>query len=90
MRAWGGRAATALARLCIETYGTTCHLCTYPGADTADHVIPRSKGGTNAITNLRPAHGACNSARGNMDLVEWFERHPKPSQRVAPSRRWFG
>lgn len=39
---------------------------------TLDHVIPRSKGGTNALRNLRLACSPCNSERGNLDaeLVE--------------------
>lgn len=90
MKGWQGRAAVALTRLCLETYGTTCHLCGEPGADTADHVIARNRGGTNAISNLKPAHGSCNSARGDMDLAEWFAKHPKRSASVVPSRRWFG
>ena len=42
-----------------------CLLCGYPGADTVDHLVPVSKGGSNADANLRPAHRVCNSRRGN-------------------------
>lgn len=42
-----------------------CHLCGQPGADTLDHLVPLSKGGTNDPSNLRPAHRACNSRKGN-------------------------
>lgn len=35
-----------------------------PGCFTRDHVIPRSRGGTDDIGNLRPAHHRCNSQRG--------------------------
>ena len=34
---------------------------------SVDHVIPRAKGGTNAETNLQPAHSLCNSIRGTRD-----------------------
>lgn len=37
-----------------------CHLCGGPGADTLDHVVPLTAGGTNQPSNLRPAHRACN------------------------------
>lgn len=30
-----------------------------------DHVIPRAKGGSNAVENLRLAHRRCNSRRGS-------------------------
>ena len=42
-----------------------CSLCGEPGATTVDHIIPVSRGGTGAITNLRPAHLKCNSGRGD-------------------------
>lgn len=32
---------------------------------TRDHVKPRSKGGSDAIANQRPAHKVCNESRGN-------------------------
>ena len=32
---------------------------------TRDHVIPRSKGGPDALSNLRLAHYSCNSRRGD-------------------------
>ena len=38
-------------------HGDVCWLCGRPGADTVDHVAPLSEGGTNAMSNLRPAHG---------------------------------
>ncbi|WP_184922668.1 HNH endonuclease [Saccharothrix ecbatanensis] len=45
-----------------------CHLCGLSGADTADHIIPRSMGGDHSIDNLAPAHSHCNYARGNKEL----------------------
>lgn len=33
-------------------------------ATSADHIVPRSRGGTNDLTNLRAACRHCNSARG--------------------------
>ena len=56
-----------------------CWLCGAPGADTLDHVTPVSRGGTNDPANLRPAHRACNSERGN--------GRPAPPPR-PPSRAW--
>lgn len=65
---WGGRKAQQFVTLTLETYGTTCRLCGLPGADSADHIVPRSKGGAvYDLTNLRPAHRRCNEARGNRD-----------------------
>lgn len=74
-RAWGGRHSMLLVRLTLATYGTRCHLCGTTGATTADHLVPRSKGGGDDLANLRPAHLSCNSARGAMDLGEWRASH---------------
>ena len=62
----------------ITTYGTDCHLCGNPvdldaprkigteGLEYSlhiDHLVPISKGGDDALRNLRPAHGICNSKK---------------------------
>lgn len=63
---WGGRKAQQYVRLTLETYGTVCWLCGFPGANTADHIIPRSLGGAVFnLDNLGPAHKNCNESRGN-------------------------
>ena len=43
------------------------YLCQYCGADanTVDHVLPVSKGGTDEPDNLLAACNRCNSSRGN-------------------------
>ncbi|MFW0787875.1 HNH endonuclease signature motif containing protein [Gordonia sp. CPCC 206044] len=56
--------------------GWRAHDYVGPEADSADHIKPRAKGGTNVIGNLAPVHTGCNSARRDMDLDEWFARHP--------------
>lgn len=89
MSSWGGRKAQQLTKLCIARYGNTCHLCGRPGATTADHLIPRSHGGTDDLENLRPAHARCNYARKNMSLAEWRRKYPiNLEKRAPPSRNW--
>lgn len=87
-----GRKRQRTVALVLATYGTGCHLCGQAGADSADHVVPRSKGGPLwDLDNLRPAHLSCNKARGALDLDEWFTRHPLPDPDrppLAPSRKW--
>lgn len=58
-----------------ERDGSICQLCDEPVdldldaraamSATLDHIVPRSLGGTNEPANLRLAHRACNSKRGN-------------------------
>lgn len=56
-----------------------CHICglvipdsvtsrTHGLFGTVDHVIPRSKGGRNILTNRRAAHRLCNMVKGNKPL----------------------
>lgn len=58
----------AMQQRVAETYGTRCWL-QFPGctqrADTMDHVMPFSKGGSDSLKNLRPACRHCNSLRAD-------------------------
>lgn len=88
---WGGRLAQRLTAECLAFWGTDCHLCPDRSspATTADHVIPRSKGGRDVLANLRPAHHACNVARRDLWLHQWFALHPLPAEPALPaSRKW--
>lgn len=93
MSKWGGSLAAGLVRATLATYGDRCHLCGRPGADSADHVVPRERGGPDTLANLRPVHHnarpRCNRRRGAMTMQEWRHRHglPDPPD-LAPSRDW--
>lgn len=39
---------------------------------TIDHIIPRSKGGTNDMDNIFMICKGCNSSKRDMDDLEWF------------------
>lgn len=54
-------------------------ICWYCGKEvgaraelTADHVIPRAKGGDSSLDNLVMVCRSCNSSKGKMDLLEWY------------------
>jgi len=51
-------------------------LCTYCGerADTIDHIIPVSKGGTGEVDNLTPACRSCNSKKHTMTLEAFMQK----------------
>lgn len=66
---WGGRKAQQYVHKTLAEYGTICHLCGLPGANSADHVIPIAAGGAvYNLLNLGPAHRRCNYARGKRPL----------------------
>jgi hypothetical protein len=58
---WGGRKAQAWVAAVLAEYGTTCHLCHHGGADSADHLVPRSHPTLGralqfVVSNGRPVH----------------------------------
>jgi 5-methylcytosine-specific restriction endonuclease McrA len=49
-------------------HGARCGLCGLPmraGDAVSDHIVPRSKGGPDALWNLWLAHAECNRKKGN-------------------------
>ncbi|WP_203025215.1 MULTISPECIES: HNH endonuclease [unclassified Frankia] len=78
------------ARAQVLAESDTCHLCGHAGADAADHLVPRSRGGAvDDPNNLAPIHGVagcptcgrkCNSERG---------AKPLSAVRVPTSIDWY-
>ena len=69
----------------LDLYGEDCHICNTPIDFSAskkvgvgnwriglhmDHLIPLSKGGSDTIDNVRPAHGECNLTKNAKVLQE--------------------
>jgi 5-methylcytosine-specific restriction endonuclease McrA len=55
---------------CVE-FGWHCQICgkeLTKDTVTIDHIVPISKGGTNAIENLQPLCERCNSKKGNRSM----------------------
>jgi hypothetical protein len=63
--------------------------CTYCGASDAplqiDHVQPKSRGGTDQLSNLRLACVSCNQSKNNLELREWLASWlpPKKAKELA-------
>lgn len=57
----------------------------HPLAFTVDHIIPLIEGGTNALSNLRPAHRRCNSARNRRLSTEQLPRNVRDFGMAAVS-----
>jgi len=63
-------------------FGRTCVYCGARGNGVrleVEHVIPRSRGGSNRVSNLALACTACNSAKGTMTATEFG--HPAVEKR---------
>ena len=62
----------------LEKWGRTCAYC---GAKDVpleiDHIHPRSKGGTDKISNLTLACHSCNQKKGSRNLSEFLEKKPE-------------
>ena len=63
----------------------TCHYCGQE-ANTVDHVIPISKGGTDEASNMVAACIKCNSGKRDRMTPTFFERAGKPT---TPIRKIF-
>jgi len=57
------------------------HKCVYCGADNVpleiDHIYPKSKGGSNRVSNLTLACHPCNQAKGNKLLEQFLKTKPE-------------
>lgn len=68
----------------VAQHGDRCYICgietvryqwgvsprDQPNAQTCDHLIPTSKGGTDDLDNLRIACVACNRAKGDIPCLD--------------------
>jgi len=64
-------------KLVYQKNNSICYLCDKyiePIDFTIDHVIPRSKGGTNDLVNLMPTHKECNYKKGNKILKQQLNK----------------
>jgi hypothetical protein len=60
-----------LREVVFDRDGTECRYCG-DEANTVDHVVPLSRGGTNDLSNLTPACKPCNSSKRDRLVEEWL------------------
>lgn len=59
----------------LKRFHGRCGYCGIAHAElTVDHVVPTSKGGGNALSNLMPACLDCNRLKGNLTVEEFRAR----------------
>ena len=65
---------TQLRQLILERDNFTCQYCgDKDGPFEADHVMPKSRGGTDDESNLLCACRTCNRSKKDRTPEEWFE-----------------
>ena len=52
-----------------------------------DHIHPRSKGGSDCVSNLTLACRPCNRRKANWDVVEFLAEDPKRLARIEAQRK---
>lgn len=71
----------------LEKFGRRCAYCGKEGIPLeVEHVVPRSRGGSNRASNLALACRECNEAKGNKLPDEWLDELKK-SKRSADKKR---
>jgi len=60
----------------------TCHYCGQE-ANTVDHLIPISKGGTDEASNMVACCTQCNSSKRDRMTPSFFERNSRPSTPIG-------
>lgn len=72
----------------LEKWGRECAYCGSKNVPlTIDHIHPRSKGGSNRVSNLTLACSTCNQRKGNIDVAEFLSHDPLKLARIEKQRK---
>jgi 5-methylcytosine-specific restriction endonuclease McrA len=67
----------------LEKWGRKCVYCDAQGVPLEiDHIHPRSKGGSDRVSNLTLACRSCNQRKANRDVFEFLAKDPKRLARI--------
>lgn len=67
----------------LEKFNRTCAYCGVKNVPLeVEHIKPRSKGGSNRVSNLTIACVSCNQAKSNLDIQEFLADKPSILKRV--------
>ncbi len=72
----------------LEKYNRTCQYC--QAMDTPleiEHIIPKSKGGSDRVSNLTLACRPCNEKKGNRSIEDFLKRKPDILKRVLANAK---
>jgi hypothetical protein len=72
----------------LEKWDRTCAYCNASSVPLeVEHIVPKSKGGSNRINNLCLACHACNSRKGNQSIETFLEKKPALLQKILLKAR---
>jgi 5-methylcytosine-specific restriction endonuclease McrA len=72
----------------LEKWGRKCAYCDAENVPLEiDHIHPRSKGGSDCVSNLTLACRPCNQRKANRDVVEFLARDPKRLAHIEAQRK---
>lgn len=69
----------------LEKYRRVCQYCQGQSGNhhlEVEHIHPRSKGGSNNLSNLTLACHTCNQAKGSMDIREYLSGNPALASKI--------
>lgn len=67
----------------LEKWGRKCAYCGVENVPLEiEHIHPKSKGGSNRVSNLTLACRSCNQAKGNRDIKEFLAQKPNVLNRI--------
>jgi len=84
----GTLAGYELREYLLEKWGRRCAYCDATGLPLEiDHIHPRSKGGSDRVSNLTLACHPCNQRKANRDVAEFLAKDPKRLARIEAQRK---
>jgi len=72
----------------LEKWGRKCAYCDAENVPLeVDHIHPRSRGGSNRVSNLALTCRPCNQRKANRDVAEFLAHDPKRLARIEAQRK---
>jgi len=67
----------------LEKWGRTCAYCGVENVPIeVDHIHPRSRGGSDRVSNLTLACRLCNQCKGSQSLEQFLAKHPERIRKI--------
>ena len=72
----------------LEKWERKCAYCDIQNVPLeVEHIVPKSKGGSNRVSNLTLACHSCNQTKGNQDVREFLSGKPSVLERILKQAR---